>query len=101
MKHFGPEVISGGDDGQILVEAGIGRHGDGITGAGYLNKNVPGIMVPDHLIKEMESSAHPLETGIQIAARQISQLKGICDGVHIMAIGLEDKVLDILDEAGF
>ena len=67
--------------------------------ARYLNKNVPGIMVPDCLIKEMEASTHPQETGIKIAARQIGQLKGICDGVHIMAIGLEDKVLDILDEA--
>ena len=74
----------------LLRSAGMAR---------YLNKNVPGIMVPDHLIKEMESSAHPLETGIKIAVRQISQLQNMCDGAHIMAIGMEDKVLDILDEA--
>lgn len=68
--------------------------------ARYINKNVPGITVPDALIKEMESSAHPLDQGIRIAARYIRQLLERCDGVHIMAIGLEDKVLDILDEAG-
>ncbi len=68
--------------------------------AKYLNKNVPGITVPDVLIKEMESSSQPLKAGVKIAARQIKQMQEICDGVHIMAIGLEDKVLDILDEAG-
>jgi len=68
--------------------------------ARYLNRNVPGVKVPDHLIKEMESSNHPLETGISIAARYIKQLRPMCEGVHIMAIGLEHKVLNILDEAG-
>jgi len=68
--------------------------------ARYLNKNVPGITVPDSLIKEMESSANPLEAGIRIASRQIRKVQGMCAGVHIMAIGLEEKIPDILDEAG-
>jgi len=68
--------------------------------ARYLNRNVPGITVPDILIKEMESSANPLETGIKIASRLIRQVQGMCAGVHIMAIGLEEKIPDILDEAG-
>jgi len=35
-------------------------------------------------------------------ARHIKQLKdeGICDGVHIMAIGMEDKVPVIMERAG-
>ena len=43
-----------------------------------------------------------LNTGIRIAGRMIKQLKeeNICDGVHIMAIGKEERVLDILAEAG-
>jgi 5,10-methylenetetrahydrofolate reductase len=68
--------------------------------ARYLNRNVPGITVPDSLIKELESSANPLEAGIKIASRQIRQVQGMCAGVHIMAIGLEEKIPDILDEAG-
>ena len=75
----------------LLKSAGMAR---------YLNRNVPGITVPDSVIKEMESSAHPVEMGVRIAARQVKQLQGICDGVHIMAIGMEEKVLDILNEAG-
>ncbi len=68
--------------------------------AKYLNNFVPGISVPEELIKEMEASTAPLETGIKIAGRLIKELKPYCDGVHVMAIGAEDKVLNILAEAG-
>lgn len=68
--------------------------------ARYINKNVPGVTVPDWVIKELESSPDPLETGIRIAGRQIREFKGLCAGVHIMAIGLEDTIPAILDEAG-
>ncbi len=39
---------------------------------------------------------------MDICARHIKQLKdeGICDGVHIMAIGMEDKVPEIMQRAG-
>ncbi len=38
--------------------------------------------------------------GIEIAANLIKQLKDVCHGVHIMAIGWEKKVPAILDAAG-
>ncbi|MBM2839419.1 MAG: metF, partial [Deltaproteobacteria bacterium] len=60
----------------------------------FLNANVPGITVPQHLIDELKTAGKEkaLDCGMDIAARQIRDLKGICDGVHVMAIGLEDKV---------
>lgn len=71
--------------------------------ANFLNANVPGITVPQHLIDELKSAGKEkaLDCGMDIAARQIRELKGICDGVHVMAIGLEDKVPEILSRAGF
>jgi 5,10-methylenetetrahydrofolate reductase len=70
----------------------------------YMNANVPGVFVPEDLAKEMEEAPKEerLNTGIHIMARQIRQLidEEICDGVHIMAIGKEDVVPQILDEAG-
>jgi 5,10-methylenetetrahydrofolate reductase len=78
-----------------------------LTGAGmarYMNANVPGIFVPDALIKELAEApkGQGLQTGINIAGRMIKQIKDekVCDGVHIMAIGKEDKVVDILAAAG-
>lgn len=68
--------------------------------AKYLNKFVAGISVPDELIQELADAERPIEKGIEIAGRQIAELKDICAGVHVMAIGAEDKVPDILAAAG-
>ena len=72
--------------------------------AKYMNENVPGIFVPQNLIDELAAApkGEALNTGIAIAGRMIKQLKenNICDGVHIMAIGKEERVPDILAAAG-
>ena len=72
--------------------------------AKYMNENVPGIFVPEGLIDELGSVAKEemLAKGIEIAGRMIATLKkdAICDGVHIMAIGKEELVPDILVAAG-
>jgi 5,10-methylenetetrahydrofolate reductase len=72
--------------------------------ANFMNKFVPGITVPQELIDELKAAGKEkaLDTGIDIMARHIKQLKeeNICDGIHIMAIGAEDKVPDIMERAG-
>jgi methylenetetrahydrofolate reductase (NADPH) len=72
--------------------------------AKYMTENVPGIFVPQHLIDELASAPKgtALNKGIEIAGRMIATLKkeAICDGVHIMAIGKEEVVPDILTAAG-
>jgi 5,10-methylenetetrahydrofolate reductase len=72
--------------------------------ARFLNNNVPGIRVPEELIEELKAAGKEkaLEAGMDITARHISQLKeeGVCDGVHIMAIGMEEKVPEIMQRAG-
>ncbi len=79
----------------LLASAGMAR---------YMDKNVPGIFVPQDLIDELAGAekGKALETGIQIAGRLIRTIKeeAICDGVHIMAIGREGVVPDILAAAG-
>ena len=68
--------------------------------ARFMNKNVAGVFVPEVLIDEMSKAEDKAATGIDIAAKLIKELKGICHGVHIMAIGWEKKVPLILDAAG-
>ncbi|UCH42784.1 MAG: methylenetetrahydrofolate reductase [Dehalococcoidales bacterium] len=72
--------------------------------AKYMTENVPGIFVPQNLIDELSVAprGEVLAKGIEIAGRMISALKkdSICDGVHIMAIGREEVVPDILAAAG-
>jgi 5,10-methylenetetrahydrofolate reductase len=72
--------------------------------AKYMTDNVPGIFVPQNLIDELAAApkGEALAKGIEIAGRMIAALKqdSLCDGVHIMAIGKEEVVPDILTAAG-
>ncbi len=68
--------------------------------AKFMNKNVSGVFVPDELIQKMTDAEDRTATGIQICADLIKQLKPLCQGVHIMAIGWEKKVPSIIEAAG-
>jgi len=68
--------------------------------AKYMNKNVSGVFVPDNLIKEMEGAKSKSEKSTEIAAGLIKELKPLCRGVHIMPIGWDKKVPQVLDTAG-
>jgi len=68
--------------------------------ARYMNKKVAGVFVPDELINKMAEAEDKAKTGIEIAANIIKELRDICHGVHIMAIGWEKKVPEVLDAAG-
>lgn len=91
-RRFPVKILAG-----IVVLKGAGM-------ANFMNNFVPGIKVPQNLIDELKAAGKEkaLETGLNIAARHIKQLKDekICDGVHIMAIGMEDKVPVIMERAG-
>jgi 5,10-methylenetetrahydrofolate reductase len=72
--------------------------------ARFMNANVAGVNVPQKLIDEMAAApkGRALAKGVEIAARMIRRIynEKICDGVHIMAIGREEVVPDIIAGAG-
>lgn len=90
-------------DGKVKILAGIVLL-VGARMAMWMNDNVPGIFVPQHFIDEMAEApkGKGVSRGIEIAGRLIRQIKEekICDGVHIMAIGREERVPEILEAAG-
>ncbi len=72
--------------------------------AKYMKQNVPGMDVPDHLIKRLAGveKKKVAQEGINIACEQIEefkQMKGVA-GVHLMAIEWEHKVPQIVEQAG-
>jgi methylenetetrahydrofolate reductase (NADPH) len=68
--------------------------------AEFINRNLPGVKIPDGIIQRLANAAHPLEEGIRIAAEQVRQARQICHGVHLMAVKAEHLIPRILDEAG-
>ena len=74
--------------------------------AKFMNQNVPGIAVPqeqiDALAAAKEAGRKPADVGVEMAADLIRRIREqkLCPGVHIMAIGAEEKVPEILKQAG-
>jgi methylenetetrahydrofolate reductase (NADPH) len=69
----------------------------------WLNANLPGVVVPPDMLEAMEQAAKAgstREKGIELAARVVREMRGICQGVHVMAIGWEAEVPEILRVAG-
>ena len=69
----------------------------------FMNQNIAGIHVPEHIIGELEADrerARSGATGLEIAARIIRECRPYCQGVHIMALGWEDRVPRLLELAG-
>ncbi len=70
--------------------------------ARYMRDNVPGVYVTNDIVKRMEGAKNGKEEGLKIAVElihQIREIKGV-HGVHIMAVGWEDAVPQILQNAG-
>jgi len=63
---------------------------------------VSGVTVPDEIVTRMEDAENPKEEGVRIVLEIIEQLKEIpgVHGIHIMAVGWEDIVPDIIKQAG-
>ena len=65
----------------------------------HMNTNVPGIDVPAHLIDIIETAADVKAASSEITAEIIRSIQPMCQGVHIMAIGWENLIPDILERA--
>ena len=88
IRHLKVPVMAGI---VLLKSAGMAR---------YMNSNVAGISVPQELIAEMDSSKDKVATSIEIASRLIKQLKPMCQGIHIMSIGWDKIVPQVLEASG-
>lgn len=77
----------------LLKSAGMAR---------FMNSNVAGVNVPDELVQEIGGAAKPDRPAkaVEIAARLIREMKGMCQGVHVMTLGWERYVPQLLEEAG-
>ncbi len=71
--------------------------------AKYMKSNVPGMEVPDELVKRLQGvdKKRQADEGIKIACEQIEELKHLkgVAGVHLMAIEWEHKVPEIAERA--
>ena len=90
-KQFGKPVQLG-----VIIPKSAGM-------AKFMNNNVAGIHVPQEMIDALAADKERAKagiTGVEIAAKIIKECKPYCPGVHIMALGWEAKVPELLKLAG-
>jgi 5,10-methylenetetrahydrofolate reductase len=114
FREYMKKAVDLGITDSVSILAGVGP----LKGAGmarYMHNNVPGMSVPDHIIKRMEAAVEGIPSddkkarmaasraeGIRICIEQIEEIKDIegVAGVHIMAIEWESAVKHIVEGAG-
>jgi 5,10-methylenetetrahydrofolate reductase len=76
-----------------------------VTMAKYMNEKVPGIDIPASQIEEIQAAGgdqDQIQTiSIDIAARTVRALRSVARGVHIMAIGWENRIPEILKQSNY
>ena len=90
-KQFGKPVQLG-----IIIPKSAGM-------AKFMNKNVAGVHVPQWMIDELAADKEKAKagiTGVELAAKVIRECRPYCQGLHIMALGWEAKVPEVLKLAG-
>ena len=90
-KQFGVPVMLG-----VIIPKNAGM-------ANFMNNNIAGISIPQDIIEELKADKEKAKagiTGVEITARIIKECRNYCQGVHIMALGWESKVPDLLKQSG-
>jgi len=64
--------------------------------ARFLNDNIPGVQVPETLVQRLDSAENSLAEGVKIAREAVAWARDHCQGVHLMTLGHEDKIPEIL-----
>ena len=86
-KQFGKPVQLG-----VIIPKSAGM-------AKFMNNNVAGVHVPQWMIDELAADKEKAKagiTGVELAAKVIRECRPYCQGLHIMALGWEAKVPELL-----
>ncbi|MEM9088071.1 MAG: methylenetetrahydrofolate reductase [Cyanobacteria bacterium P01_F01_bin.53] len=109
-QFFQSQLISDFDKlGKFMDEIAVGGDKPILAGifllksaknAAFINRCVPGVDIPQHIIDRLDKAADPLHEGMAIAAEQVRAARELCQGVHMMAVRREDLIPQILEMAG-
>ena len=64
--------------------------------ARFLNENIPGVHVPQRHVDRLEGAENQMAEGVDIARETVAWARELCHGVHLMTLGHEDKIPEIL-----
>jgi methylenetetrahydrofolate reductase (NADH) len=90
-----------GSHEKAFILAGVGPLASARS-AEWIRSNVPGVHIPDDVIRRLKGAENQAEEGVQVCVDMIQELQDIdgVHGVHIMAFRQEHRVAEIVDRSG-
>ena len=101
LKAYMQEVNDMGLTDKVFVLIGVGPL-KSAKSAEWIRSNVPGIVIPDGVIKRLKGSQSQANEGKKICLeiiQEVLEIKGV-SGVHVMAYRQEELVAELITESG-
>jgi len=64
--------------------------------AEFINRNIPGLKIPTAIVERLAAAHKPAEEGVRIATEMALACRQLCHGVHLMAMGRDEVVPEIV-----
>lgn len=100
FKDYMAVVRDHGVHEKVYIIAGVGPLASAKS-AEWIRSNVPGVHIPDTIIKRLQGAEKQKEEGVNICIdmiRQLQEIEGV-HGVHIMAFRQEHRVAEIVERS--
>ncbi len=101
FKNYMSAVRDSGSHEKAFILAGVGPLASARS-AEWIRSNVPGVHIPDSVIRRLKGADDQREEGVQICIDLIAAIREIegVHGVHIMAFRQEHRVGEIVERSG-
>jgi methylenetetrahydrofolate reductase (NADPH) len=101
FRNFMNAVRDSGLHDKVFILAGVGPLASARS-AEWIRSNVPGVHIPDVVIKRLRGADKQREEGVNICIDMINEIREIdgVHGIHIMAFRQEHRVAEIVERSG-
>lgn len=101
FRQYMSVVRDAGSHEKAFILVGVGPLASARS-AEWIRSNVPGIHIPDAIIRRLQGAGNQKDEGVQICIDMIAELREIegIHGVHIMAFRQEHRVAEIVERSG-
>lgn len=101
LQEYMHQVRDRGLDEKCAILVGVGPL-NSPRAARWIRDNVPGVHVPEDVIKRLEGAERPRLEGRRLCMeliQQVREIEGVA-GVHVMAYRQEEAIAEIIDASG-
>ena len=101
FRNYMAAVRDAGTHERVFILAGVGPLASARS-AEWIRSNVPGIHIPDSVIRRLKGADDQKEEGVRLCVDMINELREVdgVNGVHIMAFRQEHRVGEIVERSG-